>query len=116
MAVASEPSTGRDQITQKKTLRNWHDRIVTSGQTPLSPVYPFNDPSQPIDLYRGGIGGLTAGDIAGGVELHLVPDVSVEWAVDDPFEAPQFSNRQGEIPLTLHRPAGDVKLRGYARG
>ena len=89
---------------------------MTSGQTPLSPVYPFNNPSQPIDLYRGGIGGLTAGDIAGGVELHLVPDVSVEWAVDDAFEAPQFSNRQGEIPLTLHRPAGDVELRGYARG
>ena len=63
-----------------------------------------------VAIIGGGIGGLTAGDIAGGIELHLVPDVSVEWAVDDPFEAPQFSNRQGEIPLTLHRPAGDVEL------
>jgi len=79
-------------------------------------VYPFNDPSQPVSLYQGGIGGLTAGDFAGSVELRLVPDVSVEWAVDDPFAAPQFSSRQGEIPLTLHRPAGDVVLHGYARG
>ena len=89
---------------------------MASIQSPLSPVYPFNDPSQPVSLYRGGIGGLAAGDLAGSAELRLVPDVSVEWAVDDPFAAPQFSSRPGEIPLTLHRPAGDVVLHGYARG
>lgn len=79
-----------------------------SAQAPPSPVYPFNAPSQPVGLYRGGIGGLTAGDLAGSVELRLVPDVAVEWAVDDPFAAPRFSSRRGEIPLTLHRPAGDM--------
>lgn len=88
---------------------------MTSPQIPLSPVYPFNEPSRPIGLYCGGIGGLAAGDLAGSVELRLVPDVSVEWSVDNPFEAPQFSSRQGEIPLTLHRPAADVQLRGHVR-
>lgn len=96
--------------------RNWHDRSVAIGQTPLSPVYPFNESSRPISLYRGGIGGLTAGDLSGKVELRLVPEVSVEWAVDDPFAAPQFSNHRGEIPLTLRRAGGDAELRGYVRG
>lgn len=53
-------------------------------------MYPFNKPSKPIQLYRGGIGGLAAADVDGGVELRLVPEVSIEWAVDDPFAAPQF--------------------------
>ena len=37
---------------------------MASTQSPLSPVYPFNDPSQPVSLYRGGIGGLAAGQEA----------------------------------------------------
>ena len=79
-------------------------------------MYPFNESSKPIQLYRGGIGGLAAADVDGGVELRLVPEVSIEWAVDDPFAAPQFSNHQGEIPLTLRRVGGDAELRGHVRG
>jgi hypothetical protein len=82
----------------------------------LIPVYPYNELAKPIQLYRGGIGGLAARDLAGGVELRCVPEVSIEWTVDDPFESPQFSNRQDEIPLILHRSDGDVELRGYVRG
>jgi hypothetical protein len=82
----------------------------------LKPVYPFNEPGRPIQLYHGGIGGLAVKDLSGGVELRCIPEVALEWAVDDPFESPQFSNRRDEIPLVLHRPGGDVELRGYARG
>ena len=111
-----EVEPGRPSQVSWTGQATWHDRSVTNGQTPLSPVYPFNEPSQPVRLYRGGIGGLAAGDVAGGVQLRLVPEVSIEWNVDDPFASPQFSNCQGEIPLILHRPAGDAELRGYVRG
>jgi hypothetical protein len=99
-----------------REARYWHDRGVTSEHVPLSPVYAFNGPAQPIQLYCGDIGGLAVKDLPGAVELRCVPEVSIEWTVDDPFESPQFSNRRDEIPLTLHRPGGYVELRGYARG
>src|SRR6266853_1758509 len=89
---------------------------MTSSSHPLSPVYPFNEPGRAIQLYHGTIGGLAVKDLSGRVELCCVPDVSLEWTVDDPFESPQFANRRDEIPLLLHRPSGDVELRGYARG
>jgi hypothetical protein len=121
--VADLPSGGaarlisRIQVEQRVCPRRcWHDRSVTSGRSPLSPVYPFNEPGRPIQLYRGSIGGLAVNDLSGGVELRCVPEVSLEWTVNDPFESPQFSNRRDEIPLVLHRPGGDVELRGYARG
>lgn len=82
----------------------------------MKPVYPFNEPGRPIQLYHGKIGGLAVKDLSGRVELRCVPEVLLEWNVDDPFVSPQFSNRRDEIPLVLHRPGGDVELRGYARG
>jgi hypothetical protein len=89
---------------------------MTTPAHPLRPVYRFNRPGQAIRLYRGRIGGLAAKDLSGRVELRCVPDMSIDWILDNPFEAPQFANRRDEIPLLLHRPRGNVELRGYARG
>jgi hypothetical protein len=72
---------------------------------PLVPVYPFNKPGQAIQLYRGGIGGLGAGDVTGSVEFRCTPDPSVAWSVD-PGSPPDFANRRDEMPMVLHRPDG----------
>jgi hypothetical protein len=89
---------------------------VTSATHPLRPVYRFNKPGQAIRLYRGRIGGLAAKELRGRVELRCVPDISIDWTVDNPFESPQFANRRDEIPLLLHRRHGNVELRSHARG
>ena len=60
--------------------------------------------------------GWRQGTWPGAWELRLVPDGSVDWSVDDPFESPQFANRRDEIPLLLHRRRGNVELRSHARG
>jgi hypothetical protein len=82
----------------------------------LRPVYRFNKPGQAVRLYRGRIGGLAAKDLRGRVELRCVPNISIVWTVDNPFESSQFANRRDEIPLLLHRRRGNVELRGHARG
>lgn len=82
----------------------------------MRPVYRFNKPGQAIRLYRGRIGGLAAKDLRGRVELRCVPDISIDWIVDDPFESPQFANRRDEILLLLYRRRGNVELRSHARG
>lgn len=69
---------------------------------------------QPVQLYRGDIGGIAANDVPGGVELRWTPDPTIVWTVD-PGTPPQFINRSDEIPLVLHRPQGDVRLPGYVR-
>jgi hypothetical protein len=88
--------------------------MATSAERPLKPIYPFNEPGQPIQLYRGDIGGLAANDVAGNVELRWTPDPTVAWTVD-PGAPPQFANRQDEIPLVLRRPQGDAELPAYAQ-
>jgi hypothetical protein len=82
----------------------------------LRPVYRFNKPGQAIRLYRGRIGGLAAKDLRGRVELRCIPDISIDWTLDNPFESPQFANRRGEIPLLLHRRSGNAELRSHVRG
>jgi hypothetical protein len=83
--------------------------------TPLKPIYPFNEPGRPIELYRGNISGLAVNDVAGGVEFRWKPDPTIVWTVDTGVP-PQFVNRQDKIPLVLHRPDGDVELPSYAWG
>jgi hypothetical protein len=89
---------------------------MTSVTNPLSPLYRFNKPRQAIRLYNGRIGGLASKDLKGRVELRCVPDISIDWTVNDPFESPQFANHRGEVPLVLYRRRGKVELRSYARG
>lgn len=89
--------------------------MVQSVTVPLVPVYAFNKAGQAIQLYRGGIGGLAAGDVTGSVEFRCTPEPSVVWSVD-PGSPPYFANRRDEIPMVLHRPDGDMEFPGYALG
>jgi hypothetical protein len=45
------------------------DLYAPDAAGPLSPVYPFNEPGQPVVLHDGPLGGLAATDVAGVVEL-----------------------------------------------
>jgi hypothetical protein len=49
--------------------------------SPLVPVYPFNEPNQPVLLYEGLIGGLAVDDMPGTVELSWTPRPSLDWSV-----------------------------------
>jgi hypothetical protein len=44
---------------------------------PLIPVYPFNEPGQPIALHDGPVGGLAPDDAPGMVVLSCIPDPRV---------------------------------------
>jgi hypothetical protein len=89
--------------------------MTAGAKIPLKLIYPFNEPGQPIPLYRGDIGGLAVNDVSGGVEFRCTPEPLIEWIVD-PGTSPQFANRQDEIPLVLHQSGGDIELPGYVRG
>lgn len=93
----------------------WQSWTVNSDQSsPLTPVYPFNGPNQPIPLYAGPIGGLGRADVPGVVELSCIPRPSLDWSVR-PVSAPGFANRS-EVTLVLRRPDGDMQVPGWVRG
>ncbi|AZQ39086.1 hypothetical protein EJ357_41325 [Streptomyces cyaneochromogenes] len=80
---------------------------------PLTPVYPYNEPGQPVLLHDGPIGGLGATDVHGRVELTCSNGLSFEWEVGD-GTSPGFANRD-EVLLILHRPMGDMVMSGVPR-
>ena len=82
--------------------------------SPLVPVYPFNEPNQPISLYAGPLGGLGAADVPGAVELSWTPGPSLDWSAG-PVVSPEFANR-AEVTLLLQRPDGQMQLPGLVRG
>ena len=88
---------------------------LLSGQSqpPLTPVYPFNSPGQPVILYRGPIGGMAAADRSGVVELSFEQGFGIKWAIDAD-EEPDPLNFLGST-LILHRPDGDMQLCGIQR-
>src|SRR5258708_19879065 len=88
--------------------------VRTDPSSPLPPVYPFNEPNQPISLYAGPIGGLGLADVPGVVQLSCTPHPSLEWSVR-PVTAPEFANRP-EVTLVLRRPDGDMQMPGWVRG
>jgi hypothetical protein len=49
------------------------DLYAPDAAEPLSPVYRFNEPGQPVVLHDGPLGGLAATDVAGVVELSCAP-------------------------------------------
>ena len=103
---------------------------------PLSPVYPFNEPGQPIVLYDGPLGGLAATDVAGvggtvvrseagpGVEGRAGSAAAVrEQTHRDAAAAPPRRGRKvpagyaGPRRVVKRRPIGraDVPLSGSSR-
>jgi hypothetical protein len=87
----------------------WPDAV-----TSLAPVYPFNEPGQPILLYEGPIGGLADMDVTGSVVMTCTPEPIVEWTVD-PGTAPHFANRR-TATILLQRPGGQMQLPSSVRG
>src|SRR6266508_368990 len=79
----------------------------------IAPVYPFNEPGQPVVLYDGPIGALAAHDAPGVVELSCLPDLNVVWRIEAssmPVGAPGDS-----VTLVLRRPSGDARVPGVWR-
>ena len=89
------------------------DVFPPSAPDALLPLYPYNEPSQPVVLYEGAIGGLASGDVIGSVELSCMPQPGIEWYVG-PEALPQFANQRA-VTLVLRRRDGDVLLPGVPR-
>jgi hypothetical protein len=82
---------------------------ASDAVSPLSHVYAFNEPGQPIVLHDGSVGGLAPHDVPGVVELSCVPAPSVVWRIED--------RSVGGVPgdpvmLVLRRPDGDARVTG----
>ncbi|MGO8957372.1 MAG: hypothetical protein ACLQFR_08405 [Streptosporangiaceae bacterium] len=90
------------------------DLFSLDAPDPLLPLYPFNEPGQPVVLYEGAIRGLASVDVTGSVELSCTPRPGIEWHVE-PEAPPQFAN-QPAVTLALRRWDGDVLLPGVPRG
>jgi hypothetical protein len=81
---------------------------------PLSPVYGFNDPGQPVVLHEGPVGGLAGADVVGAVELACVPRPGLEWRADPAATSHLASS--SAVTLTLRRAAADAELPCAVRG
>jgi hypothetical protein len=49
------------------------------AETPLSPVYPFNEPGKPITLYDGPAAGAAGTDVRGVVQYDCSPKPGISW-------------------------------------
>ncbi|WP_199034694.1 hypothetical protein [Glycomyces salinus] len=87
---------------------------MVDDQVPLSPIYAFNDPREPITLFEGAIGGLGEVDATGKIELSLSPRIGLRWSVDPGSNSTAQANRP--VELQLHRPEGVFRLSGWAQG
>src|SRR6266545_391183 len=84
-------------------------RSPASGAvSPLSPVYPFNEPGQPIVLHDGPVGGLATNDAPGVVELSCVPELNVVWRVEG-GSVTEFLEDPA-VTLLLRRRSGDARV------
>lgn len=79
------------------------DGSVLGAGAPLSPVYPFNDPGEPVKLYQGLLGGAVGSDVPGEVELVCAPRPSLEWCVESVY-IPAVRNMTVSSLVLQHRP------------
>jgi hypothetical protein len=85
---------------------------ASEAVSPLPPVYPFNEPGQPIVLHDGPVGGLVPRDAPGVVELSCVPAPSVVWRIEDR----SVDGVAGDpVTLVVRRPGGDALVTGAWR-
>jgi hypothetical protein len=71
------------------------------GNEPLTPIHPFNQPGEAIEVYSGPIGGLYDGALEGTVRLVPFPSPGLRWQVD-------VSNVKGYS--MMHRPGDRFDL------
>jgi hypothetical protein len=84
---------------------------ASKAVSPLAPVYPFNEPGQPIVLHDGPVGGLAPDDAPGVVELSCVPDLNIVWRIGD---SSVLGGSSDPVTLVLRRP--DELARGRFPG
>jgi hypothetical protein len=90
------------------------NRSPSEAVSPLSPVYLFNEPGQPIVLYDGPVGGPATNDAPGVVELSCVPELNMVWRIEGGSLTEIPDDRA--VTLLLRRRSGDVHVPGIARG
>jgi hypothetical protein len=85
--------------------------METALNEALKPWYGFNGPSEPIELFRGEIGGHGSANCQGTVTFSFSRRPALKWEVSVP-DLGTFVD--GSIDLVLHRPEGDAILTGQA--
>jgi hypothetical protein len=86
---------------------------TSKAVSPLAPVYPFNEPGQPIVLHDGLVGGLAPDDAPGVVELSCVPNLNIVWRIG---ENSVLGGSSDSVTLVLRRPDGDAPVPSVWRG
>jgi hypothetical protein len=76
---------------------------------PLTPIYPFNQPGDAIELYSGPIGGICDSALQGTVRLVPFPSPDLRWRVDtSDVKGYSTMNRPGDrFDLTAGKMAGN---------
>lgn len=86
-----------------------------STETPLAPIYPYNEPGQSILLFEGLVGGLSATDVPGSVELVCTPRPRIEWTAQLGELTKAQPTSGSQVELLLHRSQGDECLPARVR-
>ncbi|MFB6396504.1 hypothetical protein AAFH96_25880 [Polymorphospora sp. 2-325] len=74
---------------------------------PLTPIYPFNQPGEAVDLYSGPIGGLYDSALEGTIRLAPFPSPGLRWEVDVPDADGYLMNSPRDLfDLTAGRMTG----------
>lgn len=78
-----------------------------AANSPLAPVYPFNEPGEPMTLHNGLVGVLGT-DVPGRIELRCASDLNLGWEIASlPDNFPGFIDN---LTLMLRRLKGDAPL------
>ncbi|MEU6247892.1 hypothetical protein [Glycomyces sp. NPDC047010] len=85
--------------------------MATPLNAALKPMYGFNGPNEPIELFSGEIGGHGPDNCQGTVAISFSRRPIIEWEVSVPDIR---ATRRGPLDLVLHRPDGVMPLVGNA--
>lgn len=84
------------------------------GETPLEPVYPFNESGRPIVLHRGPIGGVDPDDQSGLVEMTFDARPGLRWSIERDVGLPSVD--LGEVDLRIYRRGQHWMLAAHRSG
>lgn len=87
---------------------------VKASENPLVPHYKYNEPNDPIILFRGPIGGLEEAEVDGSVELNFHRRPGIEWSVDP--GGPRRLSPNREVSLEMRGPDGVKTMDAIASG
>jgi hypothetical protein len=103
----------REELRPYDGVMSTQQPPTSRSVSPLSPVYPFNEPGHPIVLHDGLVGGLAPHDAPGVVALSCVPNLNIVWRIGENSVLPGSSD---SVTLVLRRPDGDAAVAGVWRG